>query len=85
MGVLQQITGDVYAGQGVITYGHTAIAGGTSTPNNYPGANSFYADHLKRWCDIVAAHEDAGRCVVTTVSEYFKLCGINPDTHKFLE
>lgn len=79
------INGSILRGQGMMTYGHTAIAGGSSTPNAYPGATSFYVDHLKRWCDVVAAHEEAGRCVVTTASEYFKLCGVNPDTHKFLE
>lgn len=79
------INGAILKGCGMVTYGHTAITGGAGSPNAYPGAVSFYVDHLKRWCDLVAAHEDAGRCVVTTVSEYFKLCGINPDTHKFLE
>ena len=79
------VNGCILRGQAMVTYGHNAVAGGASSPNAYPGATSFYVDHLKRWCDIVAAHEDAGRCVVTTVSEYFKLCGINPDTHKFLE
>lgn len=79
------INGAILRGQGVVTYGHTPVVGGSGSPNNYPGSTSFYIDHLKRWCDIVAAHESAGRCVVTTFSQYFKMCGINPETHNFVE
>lgn len=78
------INGAIKRGRGLLTYMHNAVAGGAGI-DTYPAAISFYVDHLKRWCDLVAAHEAAGNCVVVTPLEYFRLCGISPDTHDFAE
>lgn len=79
-----EISGSIKRGQGIITYMHNAISGGTGI-DNYPAANSFYLDHLKRWCDLVAAQEDQGKVVVTTPLEYLKMCGVDPYMHNFAE
>lgn len=78
------INGTVLRGCGMITYAHNAIAGGAQT-NTYPGATSFYVEHLRRWCELVAQLESDGKCVVTTPQNYFEMCGINIDTHQFAE
>lgn len=78
------INGTALRGVGLITYAHNAIAGGAES-DVYPGAVSFYVDHLKRWCDLAASLEDQSKLVVTTPLEYFRMCGINPETHQFAE
>lgn len=78
------LNGGILRGQAMFTYMHTPVAGG-STSNTYPGATSFYTDHLKRWCDLVKSHEEADRVIVCTGEEYFKLCGIDPLIDTFTE
>lgn len=78
------IEGNILRGTGMITYGHQPVDGGAGL-DVYPAATRFYVDHLRRWCDRVAEHEAAGRVVVTTPLEYFRLCGIDPYTHNFQE
>jgi peptidoglycan/xylan/chitin deacetylase (PgdA/CDA1 family) len=78
------LNGGILRGQAMFTYMHTPVEGG-STSNTYPGATSFYTDHLKRWCDLVKSHEEANRVIVCTGEEYFKLCGIDPLIDTFTE
>ena len=78
------INGMVLRGQSMFTYMHNTIAGGAGI-NAYPGASQHYEDHLRRWCELVASHEDAGRCAVLTGTEYFHACGIDPVTMPFYE
>ena len=78
------INGTALRGQALMMYMHGAIAGGAGI-DTYPGSTSFYVDHLKRWCDLAASLEDQGKLVVTTPLEYFRMCGINPETHQFAE
>lgn len=79
-----EINGAIKRGQGIITYGHTAIAGGTGV-DTYPGAVSFYVEHLRRWCELIKAHEKAGNCVVVTPVEGFALYGIDLYNDAFAE
>ena len=58
-------------------YLHQTIPGGGGNPN-YPGASKHYLDHLRRWCDQIKAAEIAGRCVVCTSSDAWRLMGIDP-------
>jgi len=62
-----------------ILYMHNAVPGGAAS-NTYPGSTSFYVDHLRRWCDRVAAHERAGTLAVLTATESFRAAGIDPYT-----
>lgn len=78
------LNGGILRGQCMFTYMHTAVEGGSHT-NQYPGIVSFYADHLKRWCDLVKSHEEQNRVIVCTASEYYKLCGVDPLVDAFLE
>lgn len=78
------LNGCIKRGQGIIAFGHTAVTGGLGI-DSYPAQYSFYIDHLKRWCDLVAARESLGKCVVTTPLEYFRMCGIDPEVHQFAE
>lgn len=78
------LNGAIKRGQGALTYMHNAVAGGSNT-DTYPGEISFYVDHLKRWCELIAQKELAGECIVTTPLEYLKLCGIDPYTDTLAE
>lgn len=78
------LNGGILRGQSMFTYMHNAVEGGSHT-NEYPGAVSFYGDHLKRWCDLVKSHEEQNRVIVCTGSEYYKLCGVDPLVDSFLE
>jgi len=79
-----QIHGTILRGQSMMAYGHNTIPGGAGL-NTRPAELQHYADHLRRWCDLVAEHESAGRCVVVTPSEYFQLCGLDMHTATFVE
>jgi len=76
------INGSILRGSGIVTYMHGIQEGGEGI-NAHAGATTVYLDHFKRWCELIAKHEDAGRCVVTTPSRYFKLCGVDPLTGSF--
>lgn len=76
--------GAILRGQATFTYIHEAVAGGAGLDVR-PGDSQFYGDHLRRWCDLVASHEQAGRCIVTTAADYFRLCGIDPADPNFAE
>lgn len=78
------LNGNIKRGMGMITYAHTAIDGGEGS-DTYPGAVSFYVDHFKRWCELVARYENDNKVVVTTPIKFFKMCGIDVFTHKFYE
>lgn len=79
-----EINGAIKRGQGIITYGHTAVAGGGDT-GAYPGAVSFYVEHLRRWCELIKSKEEAGECVVGTPYDIFKLYGIDLNIDNFAE
>lgn len=80
------LNGIILRGQATFTYMHDAYAGGKrSDVNPSADASSFYADHLRRWCELVKSHEEQGRVVCLTGTEYYKQCGINPYTHQFTE
>lgn len=72
------LNGVCLRGQSCITYMHDTVDGGSGI-DSYPGANKHYADHLRRWCQLVAAHVKAGRAECFTVSQYFRACGIDPE------
>lgn len=72
------LNGVCLRGQAVITYMHNTVAGGNGL-TSYPAANSHYADHLRRWCDLVASHVAEDRAQVFTMSEYFQAVGIDVD------
>lgn len=78
------LNGAILRGQGLITYAHNAVVGGNGI-DLYPGAGKFYVDHFKRWAELVAKHEAAGRVLVTTPTEYFKRAGVDIKTDKFYE
>lgn len=71
------LTGVIKRGQSVMTYMHNCVAGGASS-NTFPGANSFYSDHLRRWCELVALQVQAGRAVCPTASGFYKMAGLDP-------
>lgn len=79
-----QINGTILRGQSMMAIGHNTIAGGNGL-NSRPAELQHYADHLRRWCDLIASHVDAGRAVVVTPSEYFRLCGLDMQTAAFVE
>ena len=79
-----QINGMILRGQSVMAIGHNTIPGGAGL-NSRPAEVQHYADHLRRWCDLVKSHEEAGRCVVVTPSEFFNLCGLDMHTATFVE
>ena len=72
------LNGAILRGQMIIPYLHATIAGGSGV-ESYPASSQHYADHLSRWCDLVATHEDAGRVVCMTVTEYFRAVGLPPE------
>lgn len=76
--------GGILRGQSMFTYMHNAVEGG-STSNTRPSSVSFYTDHLKRWCDLVKSYEEQDMVIVTTASEYYHLCGVDPLIDTFLE
>lgn len=78
------LNGGIKRGCGMIPYMHWPVDGG-ATSDTYPESGKFYLDHLRRWCDLVAQHEENGRCIVTTPLRYFKMCGIDPYVHPFAE
>ena len=71
------INGAILRGQAFFSYMHTTVAGGAAL-NTYPALYQHYADHLRRWCDLVAAHEQAGRAECMTYTGYFRAVGIDP-------
>ena len=79
-----QINGTILRGQSMLTYMHVTVPGGAGV-NAYPGPSQHYADHLRRWCDLVKSHEEAGRVAVLTASEYWRACGVDPLTDPFLD
>lgn len=76
------INGSILRGSGIVAYMHGIQEGGEGI-NAHAGATTVYLDHFKRWCELIAKHEADGRCVVTTPSRYFKLCGVDPLTGSF--
>lgn len=78
------LNGCILRGTAAIAYAHGVVEGGAGIDVR-PAANRVYTDHLRRWCDLVASHESAGRCVVTTPLKYYQMCGIDPYTAVFAE
>lgn len=79
-----QINGCALRGTMIFAYGHGVLQGAPDD-NVSPGPNRIYVEHLKRWCDRVKEYEEDGKLVVTTPLRYLRMCGIDPDTHNFLE
>lgn len=79
-----QIHGCALRGTMMWAYGHRAVKGGADTDVR-PAENRFYTDHLIRWCELAKSYEEQGKLVVTTPLRYYKLCGLDPYTAKFLE
>lgn len=77
------LNGSILRGASVVMYGHNVDPGGEGI-NAHSGSTRMYLDHIKRWCELVAKHEAAGRCIVTTPSAYLKMCGIDVNTHNFI-
>lgn len=78
------LLGAIKRGQMFASYMHSAVDGGSNTPN-YPGAVSFYTAHLRRWCDLVKSHELSGSVEVMTMGEFYLACGVDPATDSFTE
>lgn len=70
------LRGCILRGQAVMVYMHNAVAGGGG--DTYPGPTSYYEEHLKRWCAMIAAYELSGDVEVMTPTQYFRSCGIDP-------
>lgn len=79
-----EITGAIKRGQGIITYGHSVVQGGADT-DTYPGAVSFYSEHLRRWCELIKEQEEAGNCYVMDIHSGFAQYGINLYDNAFAE
>lgn len=79
-----EINGAIKRGQGIITYGHTAVTGGTGV-DIYPGAVSFYTEHLRRWCELIKRHEEAGNCYVDDIFTGFGRYGLDLYSDAFAE
>ena len=71
-----EINGAIKRGQGIIPFGHHVVRGGGDT-DTYPGAVSFYSEHLRRWCELVKAHEEAGNCYVLDPVSAYQVYGID--------
>jgi len=71
------LNGMIKRGQACFTYMHNCYPGGAGI-NTAPAETSFYADHLRRWCELVAGYEQQGRVVCPTASQFFKLTGFDP-------
>ena len=77
-----EMNGVIQRGQATIFYGHNAVVGGAGTDTKPTTLKySFFRDHLIRQCDMIKEQELLGNVVVPTVSEYFKLCGMDLLAH----
>ena len=79
------LNGAIKRGEGMITYMHKTFPGGDGSNTYPPGGTAHYADHLRRWCDLVADREARGECEVLTVAQYYRACGIDIMTHPFTD
>lgn len=70
------LNGAILRGQAVFAYLHQTVAGGSGV-DTYPTASKHYTAHLQRWADLVKAHEDAGRVVCMTATQYIRACGLD--------
>lgn len=61
-----------------IAYMHSTDAGGEAS-NTSPGANRHYAAHLRRWLDQIADYVASGEMVALTISDYWRIVGIDID------
>ena len=71
------LNGIVKRGQACVSYSHNVYPGGAGIDTR-PAETSFYADHLRRWCELLAPHVESGDVVCPTMTEYFGLVGIDP-------
>lgn len=76
------LNGCIKRGQMFASYMHNAVPGGARS-NEYPGAVSFYVEHLRRWCELVKEQELRGNVEVLTMTEFYLMCGVNPATDPF--
>lgn len=61
-----------------IAYMHSTDAGGSSS-NTSPGASRHYEAHLRRWLDQIAEYCAEGEMVALTISDYWRIVGIDID------
>ena len=71
------LNGMIKRGQACFTYMHNCYPGGAGI-DTAPAETSFYADHLRRWCELVARWQQQKRVVCPTASQFFKLTGFDP-------
>jgi peptidoglycan/xylan/chitin deacetylase (PgdA/CDA1 family) len=77
------LRGCILRGQAAFFYMHNCIVGGSGI-NSYPGPTSFYENHFRRWCNLVASFVASGDAEVMTPTDYFIACGIDPRTDEML-
>lgn len=71
------LRGVLMRGQSVMTYMHNAVAGGVGV-DTWPATTSFYVDHLRRWCELVAGYVQSGDAICPTATQFFGMCGVDP-------
>lgn len=79
------IKGCIDRGESAILFGHNVVPGGSAS-DTYPQSTSLYEDHFARWCALINERVQLGDAVVVDkVTDYFKICGVDPDTDTFME
>lgn len=79
------LNGFVKRGESAIMYTHNVIPGGSESNTRPSTAVAVYEDHVYRWAQLLRQHEYHGRAIGTTVSGFYKLCGINTETDFMVE
>lgn len=78
------LEGVIKRGNSSIVYTHNVYPGGNGV-HTQPALYSVYADHIRRWCELVKAKELQGKVVCTTISDFYYLCGVVPQVDYFAE